>query len=157
MDRQPTVDDANLILRLYELRREPRMREARAWFARSFRAGTYEEFMRLCPPGSEENASFRMVSTYWDMVASFITSGVLHAGLFFESQRELLLVWEKVRELAAALRERNKNPAGLKNLEDAANAYIHWMNERAPGHYEVFAANVRAMGNPAGPVAPPKP
>ena len=55
MDRPPNHDDAKLILRLYELRREPRMREARDWFVRLFHASSIEDFQRLCPPGSEAN------------------------------------------------------------------------------------------------------
>src|SRR5471030_333157 len=93
--RQATIDDVNLILRLYEMRREPRMREARRWFVSSFKLKTYAEFPALCPAGSEENASFRMMITYYEMVASFITSGVLHAELFYQSGREMLLVWER--------------------------------------------------------------
>jgi hypothetical protein len=52
-----TYDDVNLVLRLYEMRREDRLREARKWFAGSFKVKTLEEFTALCPPGSEANAS----------------------------------------------------------------------------------------------------
>ena len=52
----------------------------------------------LCPPGSEPNASYRMVTTYWEMVASFY-SGVLNAELFYQSGREMLFVWERVRDI----------------------------------------------------------
>ena len=95
----------NLILRLYEMRREDRLREARKWFTGSFKVKTFEEFQALCPPGSEPNASYRMVITYWEMVASFLTSGVLNAELFYQSGRELLLVWERVRDIVPAMRE----------------------------------------------------
>ena len=97
--RRATYDDVNLILRLYEMRREARMREARKWFTGSFKVKTFEEFQALCPPGSEPNASYRMVTTYWEMVASFLTSGVLNAELFYQSGRELLFVWERVRDI----------------------------------------------------------
>ena len=86
----PTYDDAQLILKLYEMRREERLRKARAWFSSSFRVRMIDDFTRLCPVGSDENASYRMVVTYWEMVASFVTSGVLHKELFFQSGRELL-------------------------------------------------------------------
>jgi hypothetical protein len=56
---QPTYDDANLLLRLYELRREPKMRDARNWFFGNFKCKTMAEFGQLCPPGSEPNAYFR--------------------------------------------------------------------------------------------------
>src|SRR5438309_6449255 len=91
MDRQPNHEDALLILRVFELRRDARMREARDWFARYFNATTLERYEKLCPPGSEENTFVRMVTSYWDMVASFLTNGVLHEELFFQSGRDLLL------------------------------------------------------------------
>ena len=96
MDRQPNHEDAILILRLYELRRDERLREARDWFARNFNATTLHAYETLCPPGSEPNAFTRMVTSYWDMVASFVTNGVLHDELFFQSGREMLLVWERM-------------------------------------------------------------
>ena len=89
-----TYDDVNLVMRLYELRREEKLREARAWFASSFEAKTVKEFHKLCPTGSEENSLFLAVVTYWEMAASFITADVLHDELFFETGGELYLVWE---------------------------------------------------------------
>ena len=93
METRGTYDDVDLILRLYELRREDKMRKAREWFAKSFKVRTMAEFTSLCPPGSEENAYFRMAITYWEMVASFMTSDVLNQHLFFQSGRELLFAW----------------------------------------------------------------
>src|SRR6266571_8353512 len=77
---------------------EPRMREARRWFSASFKVKTLEQLNALCPSGSEPNASYRMVTTHWEMVASFMTSGVLSQELFFESGRELLFCWERMRD-----------------------------------------------------------
>jgi len=140
-----TYDDVNLVLRLYELRREKRMREARAWFGSKFRASTMEEFNQLCPPGSEENASFRMVVSYWDMVAAFVTSGVLNEELLFETTRELLLVWTRVKGLLPQARELNKDPFAFKNLESVGNSMTQWMNTRAPGSYEAFEQRIMAL------------
>jgi hypothetical protein len=138
-----TYDDVNLILRLYEMRREDRLREGRKWFMTSFKVKTFEEFQALCPPGSEPNASYRMVTTYWEMVASFLTSGVLNAELFYQSGRELLLVWERVRDILPVARETFKHPRELKNLEEAAAAYIAWWNHTAPGAYDAFSKRIR--------------
>ena len=140
---RPTFDDVKLILHLYEMRREPRLREARQWFSASFKVKTMQDVAALCPPGSEPNASFRMVTTYWEMVASFLTSGVLNADLFYQSGRELLFVWERVRDLVPALREQYQHPLELKNLEAAAVAYIEWWDAHAPGAYAAFSARVR--------------
>jgi len=94
---RPTYDDVNLILKLYEMRREERLRQARQWFAGSFKVKSVADFAALCPPGSEPNASYRMLTTYWEMAASFITSGVLNQELFFETTREFLLGRERRR------------------------------------------------------------
>jgi hypothetical protein len=138
-----TYDDVQLILKLYDMRREPRLREARKWFAGSFKVRTFDEFTALCPPGSEPNASYRMVTTYWEMVASFLTTGVLHAELFYQSGRELLFVWERVRDIVPAVRSAYTHTRELKNLEEAAGAYITWLNGHAPGAYEAFSKRVR--------------
>jgi hypothetical protein len=138
-----TYDDVNLILKLYDMRREERLRQARAWFAASFKARTMEEFAALCPPGSEQITSFRMVTTYWEMVASFLTTGVLSAELFYQSGRELLFVWERVRDLLPHIREQYQHPNELKNLETAAKTYIDWWNKQAPGAYDAFSKRVR--------------
>ncbi len=138
-----TYEDVNLIARLYEMRRETKLREARDWFGKSFKIKTVEEFNELCPPGSDPNAYYRMVTSYWEMVASFITSGVLHQDLFFESGGELLFVWERIRDILPALRQANKNPRSLKNMQKVAEAYIKWFGEQSPGAYEAFSARVR--------------
>jgi hypothetical protein len=138
-----TYDDVNLILRLYEMRREDRLRDARKWFTGSFKVKSFDEFLALCPPGSEPNASYRMVTTYWEMVASFLTSNVLNADLFYQSGRELLLVWERVRDILPTVREKYGNPRELKNLEEAATAYIGSWNHTAPGAYDAFSKRIR--------------
>jgi hypothetical protein len=84
-----------------------------------------------------------MVTTYWEMVASFLTSGVLNAELFYQSGRELLFVWERIRDIVPAARETFKHPRELKNLEEAATAYIAWWNHAAPGAYDAFSKRVR--------------
>ena len=138
-----TYDDANLILRLYDMRREPRLREARAWFSANFKCKSLEDVGKLCPPGSAENASMRMVITYWDMAASFITTGVLHQELFFQSGRELLFVWERVRDLVPAYREQYKDPFWARNMETVAKAFIESVNRQDPEMYKAFSARVR--------------
>jgi hypothetical protein len=141
---KPTYDDVNLVLRLYELRREERLREARRWFLESFKVKTLAEFQSLCPRGSEANELFRMVTTHWEMAASFLTSGVLNQELFFESGRELMLVWVRVRAILPALREAYGNAAELRNVETAAAAFTEWWNGRSPGAVEAFAKRVGA-------------
>src|SRR5260370_39974968 len=100
---QATYDDANLLLHLYELRREPKMREARAWFVSSFKPKTLAELQALCPPGSDNNAQMRMVTSYWDLAASFVTAGVLNPEMFFVNNLELMVVWHSAQNVVAEL------------------------------------------------------
>jgi hypothetical protein len=141
MNRQATYDDAKLILRLYELRRDPRMREARRWFIASFHARTFADFQTLCPVGSRENQSFRMVSSYWDLVSSFVTSGVLDRDLLFESSRELLIVWERLRDLYTAYRAQSNDPL-LSDLATVGEAFADKWKARSPEAYAAFVARI---------------
>src|ERR1044072_1880294 len=109
MATQATYDDANLILRLYDIRREEKLREAREWFSKNFKASTMEEVQKIAPMGSKENAYVRMVSSYWDMAASFVTAGVLNKELFFQSNGEMLFVWERMRKFVPDFRAAFKN------------------------------------------------
>jgi hypothetical protein len=143
MVSRPTYDDANLILRLYDMRREDRMRKARAWFTANFKVRTWEELQTLAPGGSDENASYRMVVTYWDMVGSFITSGVLNKDLFFESGRELLLVWERMRDVLPVVREQYHDPHLWGHLEKVGNEYAAAFRARSQEAYDAFLKRVK--------------
>ena len=145
MQTPATYDDANLILKLYDMRREDKLRQAREWFTRSFHCATFEEFNKVCPPGSQENAYARQVITYWEMVASFISTGVLNEHLFFQSGMELLLVWERLRDFLPEMRKVNKNPGAWKNLEMVAQKYVQHLNGVDPETYVAFSARVRGM------------
>ena len=142
MKNQATYDDANLVLELYKLRREPRLRDARKWFGGAPQFQSREEWLKLCPSGSEENASYRMVVTYWEMVSSLVASGVLNAELFYASNLEMLFVWERIRELVPQIREANKNPNSFQNLETVAHDYIKWLDARSPEAHAAFATRI---------------
>lgn len=143
MTQRPTYDDANLILRLYEMRREERMRQARAWFTATCKVKSYDELIKLAPAGSDDNASVRMVTSYWDLVASFMTAGVLNKELFFQSGRELLLVWERVRDYLPSMREAYKDPGYLKHLEAVGNEFAAYYKSQAPTAYEAFLKRIK--------------
>jgi hypothetical protein len=144
-----TYDDVNLIIKLYELRREPKLREAREWLFSQFKATTLSEFLEQCPPGSQSEVYFRMVSSYWDMVASFITSGVLKEELFFQSGGEMLGFWMKAKGILPEMREKMKNPLIGKNTEEVADRYIAWINKEAPDAIEAMRAFMSDKGNAA--------
>lgn len=135
-EKQATYEDANLILRLYELRREETMREARKWYTSQFYPESIEDIQKLFTPGHPHNAHFRMVVTYWDMAASFAVRGPLSAELLLESATELLLVWAKIEKFITEIREVARLPEYLRNLEaivqrvDWAPARIKWLHQR---------------------------
>ena len=94
------------------------------------------------PPGSPENASFRMVISYWDMVASFIVSGVLNKELFFQSGRELLVVFERVRGVLPGIREAYKDPSYMHNLERVGLDFSAYMQSQHPDAYPAFVKRI---------------
>ena len=143
MAHTATYDDVNLILRLYEMRREDKLRQARDWFSKSFKVKSMEEFNKLCPPAFDTNAYFRMVVSYWEMTASFITAGVLNEELFFQSGLELLFCWERIRDLVPEARAQFKNENLYKNLETVATRLIQHLEKNSPGAYAAFSARVR--------------
>jgi hypothetical protein len=142
MSTPATYDDVNLILRLYELRREEKMRAARDWFYAHFRPRSMAELQALCPPGSQENAYARMVGSYWEMVASFVTSGVLNQELFFQSGGEMLTCWERLKPLIPELRTMMKNPGIYRNLEAVGAEYAAYLKRQGPEAYEAFLAMI---------------
>ncbi len=125
-----TYDDVNLVIKLYELRRDDRMRDARRWFGASFHVKTLDQFNALCPIGSEPNEFYRMVVTYWDMVASFLTSGVVNQELFFQSGGEMIFVWERVRDVLPQMRATLRESAAAEE-PGAGRGGVHPVVEQA--------------------------
>jgi hypothetical protein len=92
-----TYDEVNLMLRLYDLRREQGLRDARSWFLEQFHSKSPEEITRKYREGSSESNWIRMVVSYWDMVAGVVNRGLIADELFFESNGEMWVVWERIR------------------------------------------------------------
>jgi hypothetical protein len=86
-----------------------------------------------------------MVVSYWEMVASFLTSGVLNEELFFQSGFELLMVWERVREITPLIREKRKSPGAWKNLEAVAGRMAENLEKSNPGAHEAFRTNIMSL------------
>jgi hypothetical protein len=141
---QATYEDANLILRLYELRRDEELRKARSWFMGKFNASSAEEMMQKYPFASEESTYCRMVVSYWDMACSFVTSGVLSQELLFQSGGEMLFVWEKIRPLAEGMRKLVGNPNAWANLEKVGNAYIKFVGPEAYAGCQAMIGRIAA-------------
>ena len=107
-------EDANLILKLYDLRREKTMREARNWFF-MFNPQSTKDFMEVLT--SDKSGLYRMVVSYWDMAASFVNNGAIDEQMFNDANGEHFFVYAKIEPFLAALREENGTPQFLANLE----------------------------------------
>ena len=108
-------ESAQLNLQLFELRREPALREARAWFLAEFNPETLEDLIRLI--GDERNASFRMVLGYWDMAASMVTTGAIDGTAFLAAHGEVFLTFAKIHPFLSQMREAAGEPEFCKHLE----------------------------------------
>jgi hypothetical protein len=134
-------DEVNLMLRLYELRREPKLRQARGWFTEHFHPTTPEDMMQKYPQGSEENTFIRMVISYWEMVASIVNRGLINDELFFESNGEIWVVWDRMKIIVPTWRAAFKNPHLFCGIEETCKRLENWRERRAPGS----TAAMRAM------------
>jgi hypothetical protein len=128
-----TNEQVNLMLRLYEERRELRLREAREWFSASFHVKNEEDLMRVCPAGSQGNVYMRMVLSYWEMVASIANRGLIEEDFFFENSGEQWAVWEQVKPVIGAWRAMFSSPKFLGNLEEQCKRLEAWREKRNPG------------------------
>jgi hypothetical protein len=133
-----THDQVNLMLRLYELRREPRLREARDWYFMNFRPASLEDISTKWPMGSPGSAYMRMVISYWEMVASIVNRGLIDEDFFFENTGEQWIVWERIKAFVPAMRQRSKNPHQYGNLEKHVQRLEAWREQRAPGTGEAM-------------------
>ena len=107
-------ESASLILKLYDLRREPVMREARNWFF-SFNPTTTAEYMEAMM--GEHSGHLRMVISYWDMAASLVNNGAIDEQMFNDANGEQMFVFAKIEPILEELRTQWQQPDMLKNYE----------------------------------------
>jgi hypothetical protein len=107
-------EDANLILKLYDLRREPVMREARNWFF-SFNPTTAAEYLEAM--FGEHSGHVRMVISYWDMAASLVNNGAIDETLFNDANGEHFFVFAKIEPILDEIRTTSNQPEFLKHFE----------------------------------------
>jgi len=109
------AESAELILKLYDLRREATMREARSWMISFFPESAAEVMQAIMNP--ETSAYYRMVTTYWDMAASFVNHGAIDEEMFADAHGEHFVVFSKIEPFLPELKEIMGNPNMLGNLE----------------------------------------
>jgi len=119
MPKKPTAEDAQIIMRLYDLRREPEMRKARAWFAGFVPRNADDLIQLINGVNPQENAWFRQVSSYWDMAASFVLRGALNEELFVDNSGEMFFVLGKLYPFLNEVREKTHSPY-LQRVEKVA-------------------------------------
>ncbi len=117
---RPDAADADLVVRLYDLRREAVMRQARDAINGKFLPRSFDELAAVTKGDHPMNAAWRQVSTYWEMVYGMVKHGIVHPEYFMESNGEGLLVYVKVEPHLKAYREKT-SPLAFVNAEWVAN------------------------------------
>jgi hypothetical protein len=112
----PDHHDADLVLRVYDLRREPTLRESRAAIAGSFWPDSYEDVKAVLQPAHPLNGAYRQVSSYWEMVYGIVRAGIVHADYFLESNLEGLFLFGKVAPWLEQIRQ-DASPHSFRNAE----------------------------------------
>lgn len=110
-------DSADSILKLYELRRDAQMREARQWYFTNFAPESAMDIIALYRGGERASANFRMITSYWDMACSFVLNGAIDEKIFLDSGTEHIFVYAKIQPFLAEIRQMFHEPDYLLNLE----------------------------------------
>ena len=120
MSKKATANDAQIIMQLYDLRRETEMRKARSWWLGDFWPQSADDFMKIAgATGSPENNWLRQVGGYWSMAASFVLQGALNEELFIQPavSGEMYFLFAKIHPFLKELREKAGDPQMFGNIE----------------------------------------
>lgn len=121
MPKKASSADAQIVLQLYDFRREAEMRKARAWFVGSFWPQSADDIMKIGQNfGAPENAWLRQVAGYWDMAAALVLRGALNEDLFFDTSGEMWFVLGKIYPYLKEYREKTNSPQILERVEKLA-------------------------------------
>lgn len=145
MERMPmesslaTPADAEIILKLYDLRREELMRKARAWVIGEFWPSTADEYFNTAMnPADPHNAYVRQVIGYWEMAAALVLHGTVSAELFVDCNNEGFFLLAKFEPILEGIRERN--PMFMARTADMVKRF-----PAAATRYEIVKKNVEGM------------
>ena len=125
MAKKPTTADAQLILQLYDLRREPELRKARSWWLAEFWPANADDFAKVAgAAGTQQNAWLRQASSYWSMAALLVLQGTLNAELFLQpaNSGEMYFILAKIHPFLKELREKMGDPHLFLNIEKLINS-----------------------------------
>ena len=113
----PKQQDVGLILKLYELRRDEMLRRARNWYVTEFQPESAKDIIRLMLSGQEQSSYYRMVTSYWDMAASFVNNGGIDEKMFLEANTEHIGIFARIEPFIAEVREAFAEADYLIHLE----------------------------------------
>jgi len=113
--------DVQTILKLYDLRRDEKLREAREWYFSEFSPTSAMDIIKLYRGGASASANFRMVVSYWDMAASFVLNGAIDEKIFLDANTEHIYVYAKIADHLEGIREIFQEPDMFLNLEKLCN------------------------------------
>lgn len=146
-----TAHDAQVVMQLYDLRREAEMRKARNWFLVEFWPHSAEDVVKVANAfPSQENAWMRQVGGYWDMAAAMVLHGAVNEELFLQPgiSGEMFFLFAKVHPFLKEVREKMNNPDVFANVEKVATG-----SKLARKRLERVSKNVenrrKAMAKPA--------
>ena len=145
-------EDVNIILRLYELRREETMRKARDWFTTDFNPQSTQDL--LASMVGEHNAAYRMVTSYWDMAAAFVNHGTIDEQLFNDIHFEHIAVYAKIQPFLAEFRAATNAPYYLSHLEQLVRRMPD-VEERLTTMRRYMKRRLDAKGTTAAPAGAP--
>ena len=131
--------DADLVLRVYEMRREAVMRTSRDAFNGKFWPANYDEVKAIATAGHELNAAYRQLGTYWEMVYGLVKHGIVHTEFFMETNGEGIFMYAKLEPYLEQLRK-DFNPTILRNTEWVAKE-----TERGRMLADLFRARVKKV------------
>jgi hypothetical protein len=123
MAKKATAQDGQLMLQLYDLRREAEMRKARQWFLVDFWPQNADDFLKVANAfATQENNWLRQVGSYWDMAASLVLQGALNEELFVQPgcSGEMFFFFAKVQPFLKELRQKMNIPDAWGNVERVA-------------------------------------
>ena len=137
---------AELILSLYELRREAIMREARSYIGGEFMPKSADEFVALVSEGGKRSGFILQVYGYWDMVAAFVLHGALSAGLVYDTCQEMYFQYAKIQPHLAGFRSRMNLPEFLTSIEQVVEG-----SAKGRARLATMRKNLAAIADVRGP------
>jgi hypothetical protein len=120
LNAAPKANSAELILKLYELRRDPLLRQAREWYFTEFMPESADDIVALLTKSFDGSRHFRMVVTYWDMAATLVNHGGIDASMFLDANTEHVGVYGKIAPFLEEVRTKFR-PGYLRQLETLMN------------------------------------